>query len=328
MAYEWQNSGPAALDLTTPLMEGQKAGTMEAYRQDQIKAQAAKEADMRARLGLDQQAQEFQKNVFAAGAGLRAAQLSEANARATMLSNTADQTISGAPELADNMHALNLAHTPEDIEALPTTLENATEPQQQQYQQALNAKKTTLAYQIHAKTATDQALNEAQAVQEYAHNGGQVSQFDGKTVPTDPTFMINGQPDLGKIGDFNRAAALKAAQAKEDMTVKGQQTVAETQGEQRAKTMEIAVGGKEANANAADLSRQVIAAHNNLIKLQTALVPDATAIKQAQSEYNMAKAAFDNRNSPQGATSTAPTTSPQSTGNAGTDFLRNVFGGQ
>lgn len=217
MAYDWMNAGPGPLDLLTPLAEGEKQGTQEAYRQDQIKAEAAKESDMRSRLGLEQEAQQFQQNVFAAGSGLRQAQLSEANARATMLTNTADQTIAGAPELADRMHTLNLANTPDDIDALPTALENGTETQQQQYQQALNAKKTGLAYQIHAKTATDQALNEATAIQQFAANGGQVTTFDGKVVPVDQNYLLNGQPDLGKIGDFNRTASLKTAQAQENI---------------------------------------------------------------------------------------------------------------
>lgn len=174
--YEWQNSGPSPLDLVTPLAQGVQAGQEAANRSEKIRSDMANEAQMKAALGLQQNQLDFQKSVYAAGAGLRSAQLQIATANAGMATTQADQTAQGQPVLNDFLTKLNTMDDPDEINntSVPSGL---SEQQQQQAISALSQKRGTQAAALAADAASKLHLNQVNQVSAAVEAGIDPTQY-------------------------------------------------------------------------------------------------------------------------------------------------------
>lgn len=287
------NSGPGPLDLLTPLSQGVQAGQQAAYRRDQLSAEAAREADMKARLGLEANAQQFQQNMWASQADMRSAQLSLVQSQAQEQAQTLNNVANDHPVLADGMANLDKFAANNDYQGLLNAPPPAfTTPQAAQaYEQHRNQ-----LLQTSAGAAAAGVVNANLAVTAARANtqAEQIKQLGGipNANPDDFYDNVNGQKvwNAGKaaaaINAFGVQAATNAEQVKADIQSKA--AIAE----QKAKTegyLQVinAKGTKEEAQNkvqAGLLRTQLNSAQKDLADARK--IGDVKAIAKAQATYD------------------------------------------
>lgn len=277
MPFDWMNSGPGQLDLTTPLLAGMKEGSDEAFRAEQMRADIAREAQAKAALGLQSQEFDFQKNMWTSQADTRAAQLDllQTNARLTALN--AQNVSDDHTALADSMGTLDKSAANGDFNSVL----NATPPEFQTPQASAQ-------WQSHRNQLLQSGTGLAAVQNQNAQLAIKKADIDTQTqqlqqVATIPNADVNSfydvAPDGTKTWNKGRAAAAintfnvaqeqqKAANSASAMAAQLKFQASEYGADTRAKSAtdvaNIKAGASTANNQNTNHTRQI----NELIMLK------------------------------------------------------------
>lgn len=282
MAFDWMNGGPGQLDLATPMMQGVQQGSEMAYRKGELQNQAAQEADMRTRLGIEQQSQDLQKAQFQAGAAMRGVQLQLAqtglNSATLLAQNVADDHDTLATSLAD----MN-----EQFGKDPTSIVNITPPafKTPQALQEWATQKAALADTGSGAMAVNSAANMKLAQTKMATQNADTA-TEALQLGIDPGRyqLDDGSPDYQSLANAVNQKKIEMGNTElatqEKIKNAGQIAVVNATQEGREKVATIMTGGRIANAQAGDYTKQLNTLQNDLTKLQTSPLPDKQAIQE------------------------------------------------
>lgn len=314
--FDWMSSGPPPLDLLTPLAEGEKQGMQQAYRQDQIKVEAAKEADMKARLGLEQKAQDFQQNMWNSQADARSAQL-------TLVQNQGKESAMALNHVADDdatmLDAKSALADSYKTGIAPPAFTFNTPGAQQAWEQSVNQ-----FHQSKVGMAAAQDVNMDLAVKAAAIKAQTEQKSAVLNIPNaDPSIFYDTDPKTGvKIWNSGRAAAALNDFAVASDTAK-QARSAKAMGDQLK---------FQASEYSADQRAKTSAANNtntNYTRQRDSLVAaraHATALGQDTSYYD--KALADLQATQGGDNNVTPTTPSIPAINPSTPWLQNLQSGK
>lgn len=276
----WLQTGPGPLDLTTPLAEGMKQGMMQAYRQDQIKNQADRVAEMNAALGLQQKEETFRENQWSSQAAMRDADLRIATSNSDILASHADQIAKGQPVLnafLGNLHTTS----PDDLNNL-TPPAGLTSEQQDQAQKAIVDARQGQAARIAADVVSQNVLTTAQL-----HQAGlDPNNFTG----------TDGKLDLSAAGQALNDFKISQTQKEEDIKSTGQISVQQGKYTAMQPIVDARVKGQENIALLNTAERRQAAAYRSLNALQQKVAAggtvDAATISAAKAEQAAADANY------------------------------------
>ncbi|HXP11584.1 MAG TPA: hypothetical protein VN828_23965, partial [Acidobacteriaceae bacterium] len=288
------------------LAEGQRAGLQQAYRQDQIKVEAAREADMRTRLGLDEKAQQFQQNAWTSQAAMRENALELGQAQLTALTrNNANATGDQSALLDVQQQVADLAAKGDYAGISSLTPSGLKTPE------AVN--------QFHSIVAS--ALQTVGGQQFVAQQNQNVATLLGANA-------LGLQPVKDATGNVDYAATNAAVNAKKaEMAAAAAQNSPEVISEKmRAQSMENIAGVKastssanNANTNARNILTTKLKNYQSLVSSGSITEQERTQLAaKAQADYDAAQGGSSD--GPSEATPVAPPV------NAGTQYINNLFG--
>lgn len=122
---DWMNGGPSPLDLLTPLASGMQEGRAQANAQadraERIREAQANESAMKARLGLEEKQQDFQRSMWNSQADMRSAQLDLAKNQASESANNLSNVVQDHSALSDGMGQLDQLAAKNDFKSIINT---------------------------------------------------------------------------------------------------------------------------------------------------------------------------------------------------------------
>lgn len=300
------NSGPGELDLLTPLAKGEEQGLQQAYRQDKIKEEAAREAEMKANLGLNQQKVDLEKqqfdytkSVFESGADMRKAQLQLAQSNVVDSALNSQNIAQDHQSLLEGTGSLDKAAASGDFTSVlnmppPAFLTPAAMQQWETHKNGLLKTGTGM-----AAVQNQNAILEAQraSIDSQTNQIKQISSIPNASINDYYTPGPKGQPQWNSAkaaSDINNFQ-MNQAQKEQDIKTKGsiEEINARTKG--MVDVMGIRQTGTNTRANLNDLTKEKIAANKELTELTTKNVDQTSqifkqALQRAQAADNALKA--------------------------------------
>lgn len=281
--FDWENSGPAALDLVSPLAAGVSAGQKQQemsdtakYRQQEIGLQAQQEADMRTRLGMEQQQQDFAHQVWNSQADMRSNQLQLGQAQLAAATRTNTNATTDQQQLLQTQEKISALAAKGDFDAIGSmTPDGLTTPEGvSQFHNLVAQGLQTISGQKFVATQNQNVTTLLKAQQ----------------LGIQPVTGPDGKPDFTAT---NAAIAAKTVDMAKQEALASPSVVAENV---RAASNEKIMAGKtdtSAGNNRVTNAQKVLdSARTNFQKAQAAgldTTPYLSAMQQAQSDYQAAQ---------------------------------------